>query len=72
MRYLVRVKPGSRRNAVIVEGPGQLRVEVTQHSQNNRANEAMFSLLSKYFRLPKLSIRIVRGQHSREKIVSIP
>jgi uncharacterized protein YggU (UPF0235/DUF167 family) len=36
-----------------------------------KANEAVVELLAKYFSVPKSSVKVLRGQSSRKKLVEI-
>ena len=71
MRIPVRVVPKARRNAVEVADDGSLRVHVTAAPEDGKANEALVSLLSKQLRVPKLSVRVVRGHRARNKVVEV-
>ena len=71
MRTAVRVVPRARRNAVEVTEDGSLRVRVTAAPADGKANEALVSLLSKRLRVPKSSVRIVRGHRARNKVVEV-
>jgi uncharacterized protein (TIGR00251 family) len=48
-----------------------LRARVTVPPVEGRANEALLRLLSDTLGVPKSSLRIVRGQRSREKLVAV-
>ena len=71
MRTAVRVVPRARRNAVEVAEDGSLRVSVTAAPVDGKANEALVSLVSKQLRVPKSSVRVVRGHRARNKVVEV-
>ena len=71
MRTAVKVVPRARRNAVEVAEDGSLRVSVTAAPVDGKANEALVSLLSKHLRVPKFSVRVVRGHRARNKVVEV-
>ena len=71
MRTAVRVVPRARRNVVEVAEDGSLRVRVTAAPEDGKANEALVSLLSKQLRVPKSSVRVVRGHRARNKVVEV-
>ena len=48
-----------------------LRARVTALPVEGRANEALLRLLAEALDVPKSSLRIVRGQRSREKLVAV-
>lgn len=68
--FNVRVTPHAKQNKVL-ESDGVLRVYTTVAPENGRANGAVIELLSEYFDVPKSRIKILRGQTSRDKIVTI-
>jgi uncharacterized protein (TIGR00251 family) len=50
---------------------GVLIVRVTAPPIDGRANDAALRLVAKQLRLPKTSVRIVRGHRSRDKVIEI-
>ena len=71
MKINVKVKPGSRKNDIKVIGPNALEVRVTAAPEKGKANKAVIELLSKYYKVPKSAITILRGEGSREKMIQI-
>ena len=72
MRLSVRVAPGSVREEIAgLMADGALKVRVNAPAVENRANEALISLLSRELKVPKSAIRIRRGGASRRKVVDI-
>lgn len=67
----VAVQPRARRNSVEVVDGAKLRVWVTAAPEGGKANDAVVELLSKRLGVPKGSVRIVRGQRARNKLLSI-
>ncbi len=63
----VRAQPGAKRSAIIGEYAGALRVAVTAVADKGKANQAIVSLLSKAFGLPKSAVELVGGVTSRQK-----
>lgn len=70
-KFLITVKPGSSQEKIIETAPGELTVYLRAKPHDGEANEALIKLLSKYFKIPKTSIKIVKGARSRIKIVEI-
>jgi len=60
-------QPGARRNQIVGEHNGALRVAVTTPPDKGKANEAILALLSEFFHLPKSAISLVRGTAHRQK-----
>ena len=74
----IRVQPRASRNAIEVDGerpdvkPGaKIMVRVTAAPESGKANDAVVALLAKRLRVPRRSIRIVRGHKSRNKRISM-
>ena len=67
----VHLTPRSARDEVLGLEGDVLRARVTAPPVEGRANEALLRLLAEALGVPKSSLRIVRGQRSREKLVSV-
>lgn len=68
-QYQITVKPGSSQEKIIESADGELTVYLHASAHDGEANAALIKLLSKHFRVPKTSIAIIRGAHSRRKVV---
>lgn len=68
--FNIRVTPHAKQNKV-VEADGVLRVYTTIAPEKGRANDAVIELLSKYLKVPKSKIKILRGLTGRDKIVAV-
>ena len=64
---LVRAQPGARRNAIVGEHNGQLKISVTQVAEKGKANDAVLDILCQALDLRKSQIELLSGQTSREK-----
>ncbi len=69
--FAVRVAPRASRNAIEGEYNGALKVRLTAPPLDNRANEALRRLLAERLKVPVSAVRIVAGEKSRTKRVSI-
>ena len=67
MKYLVTVKPGSSQERIIKTDENELTIYLRAKPHDGGANIALIKLLSKYFNVPKTTIKITRGAHSRTK-----
>jgi len=67
----VRLKPRSSRRAIKVCGPKDVEVSVTSPPVDNRANEQLIEYLAEILGVAKTSLTIVKGGHSRNKVVSV-
>ena len=71
MKIWVTVKPQARREEVRKLADGEYSVSVRAPAREGKANEAVIELLAEHFSVPKSSIRIVRGETARRKLVEI-
>lgn len=65
------VKPRSKRQEVKRTAEGGYLVSVHAVAREGKANEALIELLADYFSVPRSSIKIVRGQTGRRKLLEI-
>ncbi|MBN1578546.1 MAG: DUF167 domain-containing protein [Chitinispirillaceae bacterium] len=66
----VRLKPRAKREGITfasVDAP--LQVAVTAPPVENRANDQCIALLAKRLGVPKSKLRIIKGGHSRDKVI---
>ena len=69
--FAVRVTPRASRDAIEGEHAGALRIRLTAPPVEGRANEALRRLLAERLNVPVSAVRIVAGETSRTKRVSI-
>jgi len=67
----VKLKPRSSRCAIKVRGQKDVEVSVTSPPVDNRANEQLIEYLADVLDVAKTSLSIVKGGHSRNKVVLI-
>ena len=67
----IHLTPRSARDEVLGWEGDVLRARVTAPPVEGRANEALLRLLAEALGVSKSSLRIVRGQRSREKLVAV-
>jgi uncharacterized protein len=72
VKIWVTVKPQAKKSELKKISDGEYAVSVTAPAREGKANEAVIGLLADYFSIPKSSIRIVRGQKGRRKLVELP
>jgi len=70
-RIWVTVKPRAKKEEVRKTDDGQYMVSVHAPPQKGKANKALIELLANYFSVPKSSVRIIRGQTGRKKLIEI-
>lgn len=67
----VKVKPGSKREEVKELSEDYLEVRVSAPPEKGRANERVLELVAKYYGVRKSSVRILKGETAREKLIEI-
>jgi uncharacterized protein (TIGR00251 family) len=67
----VKVIPRAKKSEIIKVNEHHLKVRLVSPPAKDRANRELTELLAKYYSIQKSAIKIVRGQHSREKFVEI-
>jgi uncharacterized protein (TIGR00251 family) len=67
----VHAQPGARRNAIVGEHAGALKVAVTAPPQDGRANQALAEVLREALQLKRAQVELMRGHASREKVFLI-
>jgi len=63
--------PRARQNSVDVAPDGTIRVHTTAAPTDGAANAAVIKMLARHFDVPKTSIKIIRGETARNKIIQI-
>ena len=69
--FPVKVQPKASRDQVAGYREGVLQLRVTAPPDKGRANAAVVSLLAQALGVAKSRVRIVRGQTSRDKLVTV-
>ena len=63
----VKAQPGARRNGVVGEHAGSLKVAVTQAPEKGKANEAIVEVLAERLQLKRNQLRLISGPASSQK-----
>jgi uncharacterized protein (TIGR00251 family) len=63
----VRAQPGARRNGVVGEQNGALKIAVTAPADQGKANKALVEALCDFLNLKKAQVELIAGPTSREK-----
>jgi uncharacterized protein (TIGR00251 family) len=63
----VRAQPGARRNAVVGEQAGALKIAVTAPADQGRANKAIVVVLCEQLGLKRARVELISGPASRDK-----
>jgi hypothetical protein len=63
----VRAQPGARKNAVLGEHGGALKIAVTAPPEDGRANEALVEVLHDWLGLKRSQVELAAGKTHRNK-----
>jgi uncharacterized protein (TIGR00251 family) len=63
----VRAQPGARKNAVVGEQNGALKLAVTAPTDQGKANKALIELLAETLGLKRSQVELLKGDKSRDK-----
>lgn len=64
----IKISPNSKKNEIINEGE-IIKIKITAQPIDGKANKALIEFLSKNFKIPKTSIKILKGETSKEKTI---
>ncbi len=67
----VRLQPRAKRNAIVEEREGVLRVSVAAAPVGGQANAALCKLIAKRVGIARGRVSVIRGERSREKVVRV-
>jgi uncharacterized protein (TIGR00251 family) len=67
----VRVQPKAKRNAVLGEQAGALKVSVTAPPEDGRANDAVLALLRETYKFQRSQLALLSGQTNRNKVILV-
>ncbi len=67
----ITVSPKSSRSEVIIDAAGKIRVYLNSPPVDGKANSECISILSKKLKTAKSNIEIEKGDHGRNKRISV-
>lgn len=70
-RLEIRLKPRAKTDRISLHENGILEIAVTSPPVDDRANVHMAELLAEWLNVPKRAISIIKGGHSRNKVVAV-
>ncbi len=69
--FQVRVQPRAKKNAIVGDLGGALKLALTAPPVEGRANEACIAFLAELLNVPRSSVTIAAGQSSRNKVIRV-
>ena len=67
----VRAQPGAKKNAVLGERAGALKVSVTAPPEDGRANAALVEVLKEWLDVKRSQVELLSGKSNRNKVFLI-
>ena len=71
VRFMVRVQPRASREEIAGEWQDGLKIRLTAPPVDDRANEALCTLLARCLKVSPAAVRITSGERSRTKRVEV-
>ena len=66
----LRISPNASKNEIITTDD-MLKVKITAQPVDGKANKALIEYLSKSFKIPKTSFKIIKGETSKDKTLMV-
>lgn len=66
----LRISPNSSKNQIVKDGD-IIKLKITAQPVEGKANKAVIEYLSKLFKVPKTSLKIIKGETSKDKTIFI-
>jgi len=70
MKINIKVIPNSKENSLKTQND-QIIVKINAFAVDGKANKELIKFLSEYYKVKKSKIKIIKGEKSRYKIISI-
>ncbi len=64
----LRISPNAKKNEIVKDGD-IVKVKITAQPIDGKANKSLVEFLSKNFKIPKTSIKILKGETSKDKTI---
>ena len=64
----IKISPNSKKNEIVREEE-YTKIKITAQPIDGKANKALVEFLSKNFKIPKTSIKILKGETSKDKTI---
>ena len=68
----VAVKPQAKKTTCLGKVNGVLTIAVHAPPIEGKANAALLHYLAELFHVPKSTLTIIRGEHSKKKVIALP
>ena len=68
--FTLRILPNSSKNEII-KSEDVIKVKITSPPVDGKANKTLIEYLSKSFKIPKTSFKIIKGETSKDKTLMV-
>ncbi len=68
VKVTFKISPNAKKNEIIKDNDG-IKIKITAQPIDGKANKALIDFLSKNFKIPKTSIKILKGETSKDKTI---
>lgn len=68
--FTLRILPNSSKNEII-KSEDVIKVKITSPPVDGKANKTLIEYLSKNFKIPKTSFKIIKGETSKDKTLMV-
>ncbi len=69
--FTVMVRPRARKRFIEETGPGEFKVRVVSAAEKGAANREVLRLLADHLGVPPSKLKIIQGEKSRQKVISL-
>jgi len=69
--FSIKVHPRARKNAITGQVGGALKLSLTAPPVEGKANQACVEFFANLLKVPRSSVTIAAGQHSRNKVIRV-
>jgi len=67
----IKVITKSKQQKVVRQADGFFKIYIWSAPEKGKANQELIKVLAKHLAIKQKQVKIVRGEHSREKLISI-
>jgi len=70
-KFSIKVKPNAKNDKFEFMGDGTIKISIKAPPKEGKANKYLIKFISKRFKIPTTKIKIISGEHSRDKRIQI-
>jgi len=70
-KFSIKVKPNARKDEIKIMEDGAIKISIKAPPIGGKANKYLIKFISKKIKVPKTGIKIISGEHSKNKVIQI-